>query len=221
MNCFLVDYENVNTGGLNGVSGLSEQDKVIVFYSDKAETMTFGLHRRLNESKAEISFQKVPTGSKNALDFQLCTYLGYLICQNEKTNDNSSGYSYYDEYDEPKETPAAYYIVSEDQDYAVISDYWNRKNVNVSLIPAIADNSAPAKKPSKKADSAGDIKTRLKSLLPAKYESMIPAIADILQRCKTKQSVNSELVRAFHDGADNSVPSEIYKCVKPLLSDKL
>ena len=144
MNCFLVDYENVHADGLRGISALSEQDKVVIFYSEKAETMTFGLHRRLNESKAEISFQKVPTGSKNALDFQLCTYLGYLICQDEQRFADSSRYSdMYDDYDydEPTEeaqTSAAYYIVSGDQEYTVVSDYWKRKSVNVFLIPEIA-----------------------------------------------------------------------------------
>ena len=201
MNCFLVDYENVRVSGLRGIDNLSRKDKVIIFYSDKAETMTFGLHRRLNESKADISFQKVRTGSKNALDLQLCTYLGYLICRNAHAS-------------------AAYCIVSGDQNYAVISDYWKRQRVNVSLIPEIAavQENGPLKKA---AVSLEDMETQLKALLPDKYQSHISAIAEIIRRSKSRQSVNSELVKAFHEGADNSVPSEIYKCVKPLLSDKL
>ena len=117
MNCFLVDYENVHANGLNGISGLSEEDTVIIFYSEKAETMTFGLHRRLNESKAQISFQRVSTGGKNALDFQLCTYLGYLICQNAQSL-------------------AAYYIVSGDSDYEALTVYWKRHNRNRRLFRA-------------------------------------------------------------------------------------
>ena len=35
MNFFLVDYENVHTNGLNGISALSEEDKVVIFYSEK------------------------------------------------------------------------------------------------------------------------------------------------------------------------------------------
>lgn len=205
MNCFLIDYENVNASGLSGISGLSAKDKVVIFYSDRAETMTFGLHRRLNESKADISFQKVRTGSKNALDLQLCTYLGYLIAQNGRAS-------------------AAYYIVSGDQDYAVVTEYWDRQNINVALIPEIAVISVPvpAKKAlKKKAASIGEIKSRLKALLPGKYQNQIPVIAEIIHASETKQKVHGELVRAFHDGADNSVPSEIYKYIKPLLSDKL
>lgn len=222
MNCFLVDYENVHVDGLRGISALSEQDKVVIFYSEKAETLTFGLHRRLTQSKAQISFQKVPTGSKNALDFQLCTYLGYLICQNAQT---SAARDIYDEYDAPTEqaqTSAAYHIVSGDQNYAVISDYWRRKSVSVSLIPEISAFSdsgkempAPVKAPSQ--NPTGDLKSRLQSLLPEKHKKHLPVIAEIIRNHPTKQAAHSELTRMFHQGADTSVPNEIYRAVKPLL----
>jgi len=56
MNYFLVDYENVNVAGLDGITKLSEDDVVIIFYSENAETLTFGMHKKINESKAEIKF---------------------------------------------------------------------------------------------------------------------------------------------------------------------
>ena len=208
MNYFLIDYENVNTNGFRGITSLSEKDRVIVFYSEKAETMTFGLHRRLNESKAEISFQKVPIGSKNTLDFQLCTYLGYLIGQNEQPGD-------------------MYYIVSCDQSFALVSGYWARRKVSVTLLPDISaasappESPAPTDEPTRKPDvPAEDVQALLKIRLPEKYHVHIPMIAEIIRRSPTKQAVNSELVRVFHQGADNSMPREIYHCVKPILSDK-
>ena len=201
MNYFLVDYENVNASGLKGVSGLSEEDTVVIFYSEKAETLTFGLHRRLNESKATISFQRVQTGVKNALDLQLCTYLGYLVGQNAQS-------------------PAVYYIVSADQDYALICSYWTRRKVNVSLISEISATAAPADNVPTVPETpptTEEMETLLKTLLPAKYKSHIPVVAEIIRRCKTKQVVSGELVRIFHQGADNSVPSEIYRSIKSIL----
>lgn len=201
MNYFLVDYENVNAAGLKGVASLSEEDTVVIFYSDKAETLTFGLHRRLNESKATISFQRVQTGVKNALDLQLCTYLGYLVGQNAQS-------------------PAAYYIVSADQDYTLVCSYWTRRKVNVSLIPEISANAAPMDSnspPTVSAPAIEEIETLLKVLLPEKYKDCLHAVAEIVRRCKTKQAVSGELVRVFHQGADNSVPSEIYQSIKSIL----
>jgi len=41
MNYFLVDYENVKTHGLDGISKLNDNDIVCIFYSDNADTLSF------------------------------------------------------------------------------------------------------------------------------------------------------------------------------------
>ena len=54
MNYYLIDYENVKIDGLNGISKLAEEDVVCIFYSENTDSMIFGLHRRLNETKAQL-----------------------------------------------------------------------------------------------------------------------------------------------------------------------
>lgn len=81
---YLIDFENVKSRGMEGVELLAKEDTVCIFYSDNADSMTFDLHRKLNETKAQIIYHKVAVGTKNALDFQLATYLGYLICEQQK-----------------------------------------------------------------------------------------------------------------------------------------
>ena len=123
MEYYLIDYENVNVSGLDGITRLSGEDVVVIFYSENADTMTFSLHRRLNESRAEVRFQRVEVGSRNALDFQLCTYLGYLIRDNQGRR-------------------AAYYVVSRDQGFGILTKYWKRQGVEVTLIPGLSDREA-------------------------------------------------------------------------------
>ena len=41
MRLFLIDYENVNSAGLHGIGQLSQQDRVILFYSQSANTLSF------------------------------------------------------------------------------------------------------------------------------------------------------------------------------------
>ena len=113
MAVYLIDYENVNTDGLNGISRLSAEDTVIIFYSENADRMTFGLHRRLNESKATIDIRKVDVGGSNALDFQLGTYLGYLIALNRDEQ---------------------YCIVSNDRGYNHVANFWGKQKVKVQVI---------------------------------------------------------------------------------------
>ena len=117
MGYYLVDYENVKKDGLNAINKLTEKDKVCIFYSQNAETMTFGLHRRLNESVAQITFQKVEVGTKNALDFQLVTFLGYIIAKNEEKN---------------------YYIVTKDNGFNSVCLYWANRNVNVTIVADVS-----------------------------------------------------------------------------------
>ena len=121
MNVFLVDFENVKSSGLNGINRLDESDRVVIFYSENADSMTFDLHEQINKSKADITFQKVTVGIKNALDFQLATYLGYLICQNEK-----------------EEQAVRYYLVTKDHGYSSLETYWTQRRYRVTLIGSLA-----------------------------------------------------------------------------------
>ena len=47
MKIFYVDYENVKDSGLNGIAKLSSSDVVRIYYSEDANKITFGTHRRI------------------------------------------------------------------------------------------------------------------------------------------------------------------------------
>lgn len=86
MNCFLIDFENVKSAGLKGIEYLIKNDDIYIFYSDYANSITFDIHHKMNLSNANIQFFKSTTSGKNALDFQLISYLGYLIAQKKYKN---------------------------------------------------------------------------------------------------------------------------------------
>ena len=81
MTIYLVDFENVRSEGLLGVENLEESDKVVIFYSNNANSITFEVHDLLMVSKAEVDIFKIQRGGRNSLDFQLSTYLGYLVME--------------------------------------------------------------------------------------------------------------------------------------------
>jgi hypothetical protein len=71
----LIDYENVHTSGLKGISHITEKDEIVIFYSvQQEESIAF-----LRELRSDIQFAKIEKGGQNALDFQLTSYLGYVI----------------------------------------------------------------------------------------------------------------------------------------------
>ena len=120
MNYFFVDYENVKNQGLEGIEELTAEDTVIVFYSQNANTMTFETHKKLCSAKANIVFERVNVGFKNALDFQLSSYIGYVIAKTE-------------EYE------VSYHLVTNDSAFACIGRFWGRKFKSFSVIERIAD----------------------------------------------------------------------------------
>ena len=114
---YLIDFENVKSRGMEGVELLTEEDTVCIFYSDNADSMTFDLHRKLNETKANIIYHKVAVGTKNALDFQLATYLGYLICEQQREGIHPD-----------------YFIVTKDNGFTSLMVYWKAQGVPVRII---------------------------------------------------------------------------------------
>jgi len=123
---YLIDFENVKSRGMEGVELLTEEDTVCIFYSDNADSMTFDLHRKLNETKADIIYHKVAVGTKNALDFQLATYLGYLICEQQREGIHPN-----------------YFIVTKDNGFSLMV-YWKAQGVPVRIIRNLLWGKNPA-----------------------------------------------------------------------------
>lgn len=49
MAVYLIDFENVHSDGLKGIDQLSADDRVYLFYSQNADTITFDMHFKLGK----------------------------------------------------------------------------------------------------------------------------------------------------------------------------
>lgn len=107
---YLIDFENVHSDGLKGIEQLGKKDTCYIFYSEHAGVLTFNMHKRITESKADIFYVEAQVGMKNALDFQLVSYLGYMIREALEEN---------------------YCIISNDKAFELVGRFWQEKNVNV------------------------------------------------------------------------------------------
>ena len=181
MAVYLIDYENVSFHGFAGLSALSEGAELLIFYTDNADKLTFSLHEQLLTSRASVRLIKTEAAGKNALDFQLSTYLGYLIA---------------------KDDGQTYYIVSKDAGFTPIIRFWSGRGVDIRQI---ADLTAGAQ---------SQFEKQLTGLLGD--ATLSREIAELVSKYKTKQGINNALVKRY--GADRAY--ELYKKVKPLLSDK-
>lgn len=117
MRLFLIDYENVNSAGLQGIGQLTAQDRVILFYSQSANTLSFDIMDEMLAANIMPERVCIAQSGKNALDFQLVTFLGYLIAKNKA-----------DEY----------YIISRDAGYAAAVTFCrNYLGTKVIMKPSI------------------------------------------------------------------------------------
>ena len=83
---YLVDSENVNDNWLMLLDLSDETDKIIVFYTKNSPHMSYSSVIKLLGCTREIKFEECNAGN-NALDFQLISYLGYLM-KNEELKDS-------------------------------------------------------------------------------------------------------------------------------------
>ena len=105
MAVYLVDFENVHSAGLMGVEKLSAKDSVYIFYSNNSNSMSFEAHAMLKATAAKVVPLHVSSGNKNALDFQLASFTGYLAGTSEDREVT---------------------IISVDTGYTFIQHFWER-----------------------------------------------------------------------------------------------
>ena len=103
MKTYLVDFENVKSKGLSGIDRLTDEDHVIIFYSENSDTISFEMHCMVLQAKADVDYMKVRVGGKNALDFQLSTLLGYLVAKGDNTH---------------------IFVISNDKGFDKLHDFW-------------------------------------------------------------------------------------------------
>ena len=86
---FLVDSENVNDNWLMLFDMADEEDEIVVFYTKKSPHMSYMSVIRLMENNSiNVRFEECYEGT-NALDFQLVSYMGYLIGHNDSLSEST------------------------------------------------------------------------------------------------------------------------------------
>lgn len=204
---FFVDYENVNKDGLNGITKLSKEDCVKIYYSNSAETLTFGLHRRINVSQAFFEYIKVQVPIKNAVDCQILFDIRDLAKINKE---------------------AQYYIISKDKDFDKAIEEFKAHNFNVKKIIEVCNiSNAEGKKQVKTPvnENEEDIaalkrEAQVRSFFGSnfkekEYTEHKEEIIKIILNAKSKQEINNNLMSIYK----NEIVGKIYKQLKPLIKE--
>lgn len=125
---YLIDYENVHDDGLDGYGALGEGDKVYFFYSIQIKNIPFERHVEMMNSKSTVEFIKTGKTAKNYLDFQLTTYLGYLLGKGEV---------------------GEIFIISKDHGFDSTVDFWQERGYRIRRQETIDGHAIVSKKAAK------------------------------------------------------------------------
>lgn len=122
---FLVDSENVNDNWLMLFDMADEDDEIVVFYTKKSPHMSYmSVIRLIENNKINIRFEECYEGT-NALDFQLVSYMGYLMGGGGACSENECDAA-------SAETGADEYIImSNDTGYDPAVRFWKDKGFAV------------------------------------------------------------------------------------------
>ncbi len=125
MALYLVDYENTGVRGIAGIENLKSTDRLIILYGPKTGSVPFEDMVKMTSSPAAVEFIRTTKTAKNYLDFQLTTYLGYLVAL---------------------KSAEQYYIISRDSGFDATLDFWQERGCRVerfaNLLLESADESA-------------------------------------------------------------------------------
>lgn len=194
---YLIDYEN--TKKISGCGALSEQDTIVFFYSQNANSLSFDLHKELCQTPAKKEYFLIRCGGKNALDFQLSSYVGYLIAKFPDEN---------------------IFIVSQDKGFEYLLTFW--ENQHLALVKNIGDEEEQREQPI--ADvSTHDAHDSMLDILKKNAKALglsadqCNEIVRIFNTYKTRQAINNNLMKLFRD---SDKVGRINKLIKPFLKDK-
>ena len=195
MKFYLVDYENVHESGLAGLNKLDANAEVYIFYSKNANKLSFDLHNKIIESKANVIIKKVEVNTKNDLDVQLSFFAGELVSKNPNCEIN---------------------IVSQDKGYDCLSDF-AAKELNLVLNRVL--NLSGYNSINQKQELQQKVSSVLKEIKinGVNKGELINFIVDLILNYKTKSAINNNINKYLKDGGSTKI---VCKAIKPLLKGK-
>ena len=109
---YLVDTENVHSVWVKFLSSLTSDDEMVLFYTANSQGLSYSDLDALRTGNYNFRMIKCFTG-RNGLDFQLSSYLGYLICENPTSE---------------------FYIIANDNGYDAMIRFWAKKDISVKRL---------------------------------------------------------------------------------------
>ncbi len=175
MKYYFVDYENVHSEGFIGIDGIAKNDTLYLMYTEQCKTFSLEVLEKIVRRKINLEIYKVGSGSKNALDFQLSSFMGYIIAKNE-------------------EKECYFYIVSKDTGFDHLIDFWRKKGISVERICNFSPNPRAVKSKATKPQPNPQPASPPTSAPPAKSSPSVQTASPQKFATPAQNSLNTQII---------------------------
>jgi len=185
---YLVDTENVGSAWKELLPQKGSKDLIILFFTEHSPGISYYDLDIIRQYPSSFDMIECIPG-KNGLDFQLVSYLGYLIKTAPKTD---------------------YIIVTNDTGFDSVVKFWNQREMSV-----VRRSKSELTAPKQVADAGDEAKLVLKELLPEEYsgEDALSGVYKIICDYSVKQL--QPLYFAFQKEYGQEQGTELYRLLKP------
>ena len=200
---YLIDTENVGSTFISLLKEDNEKKELYIFVTENAKNLSFPMLHELTDKRIKLHIIDCEIG-KNSLDFYLSTYLGYLIGKNAHSD---------------------YVVVSQDNGFDHVLDYWTKQGISVKRIDTKPVPSrtrrAPYKKrtytarPKRTYTSKPTKEALLKNCLADYSDEQIKDLKKVLDEVTSKQSQDVYVTLVKQYKQDEGL--KIYNAVKNTL----
>jgi hypothetical protein len=185
MATYLIDLENLPNDFHLAIEKITEKDTIIIFYTNESQKLSINQAAKINP--ATIMYQKCVSG-RNALDFQVVLYLGYLAGA--------------------KKIEEQFFIVSKDAGYDSVKKLCKQLNIKMQRI-------MPPEQRVVRANSKLEaFEKNFKKQFPNVYENDYKKLCESFKKTKNLHNLHNDLQRAY----TNNLGPKIFKFVKPHLN---
>lgn len=195
MHVYCIDAENTSNKWGHLLKLVEPQDKILLFFSHNCKHISLSFLHAIMATGVSFELISCQPGFQ-AMDFQLCSELGYRIAENKA---------------------AAYVIVSEDHGYDVVVNYWRNRGIDISRLPILStgpnwQGTTPGTKPNitPKGHGSSNSKPRFQKRPPASGK---PSKAlNKLNKVKAKQG---------NGASGEKLPDEKPSTTAPVVNEKV
>ena len=188
MKYYFIDTENVGDNGLEGIEKLKTNDKVILFVR-QGNNLSKNIRRRIKDVKVNVEIKEFHTHTKNAMDFNIVAYLGYLVATDKS---------------------ALFYIVSRDAGYQAAIEILKSiiPDVKIELISSICSNFFNISKATRRMYAIQKLEPLKNNIL---NDTDFEKVINICIKSENLSVLNNKLQHSFKkESCDN-----LYKIIKP------